>query len=149
LLSPQQQQQPQPQAQASRSAIFDRKIEQATAGLPASCTKVLRLLPENNAMTIIDFIAAIRVESNPSDHYRRDLIEVLSIFSRFTENKPFKNMIRSDIVSFLESFRKTEAADPMHKWIGIYNIFRIHLTRFFKWLYYPDIESRSRPKPPN
>ena len=56
-------------------------------------------------------------------------------------------MIRTDIVSFLENFRKTEEADPMHKWIGTYNIFRIHLIRFFKWLYYPDIESRSRPKP--
>jgi hypothetical protein len=35
----------------------------------------------------------------------------------------------------------------MHKWIGTYNLFRIHLLRFFKWLYYPDIEPGQRPKP--
>jgi hypothetical protein len=35
----------------------------------------------------------------------------------------------------------------MHKWIGTYNLFRIHLPRFFKWLYYPDVEPRRRPKP--
>jgi hypothetical protein len=29
-----------------------------------------------------------------------------------------------------------------------YNTNRIHLTRFFKWLYSPDIEPDERPKPP-
>ena len=56
-------------------------------------------------------------------------------------------MTRNDIVSFLESFRKTDVADPLHKWIGTYNIFRIHLMRFFKWLYSPDMEPNKRPKP--
>jgi integrase len=31
--------------------------------------------------------------------------------------------------------------------IGTYNIYRIHLLHFFKWLYYPDIEAGKRPKP--
>jgi integrase len=35
----------------------------------------------------------------------------------------------------------------MHKWIGTYNLFRIYLLRFFKWLYYQDIEPDKRPKP--
>lgn len=35
----------------------------------------------------------------------------------------------------------------MHKWIGTYNIYRMHLLRFFKWLYYPDIEPDRRSKP--
>ena len=56
-------------------------------------------------------------------------------------------MTRNDIISFLESFRKTDAADPLHKWIGTYNIFRIYLLRFFKWLYSPDIAPAKRPKP--
>jgi hypothetical protein len=37
--------------------------------------------------------------------------------------------------------------DPMHRWIGTYNLFRIYLLRFFKWLYYPDFEPNKRPKP--
>jgi integrase len=56
-------------------------------------------------------------------------------------------MSRNDIVSFLESFRKPETFDPLHKWIGTYNICRIHLLRFFKWLYYPNIVPGKRPKP--
>jgi hypothetical protein len=35
----------------------------------------------------------------------------------------------------------------MHKWIGTYNLFRTYLMRFFKWLYYSDIEKDKRGKP--
>ena len=52
-----------------------------------------------------------------------------------------------NLVSFLDSFRKPEEIDSLHKWVGTYNIYRIHLTRFFKWFYYPDLEPDKRPKP--
>ena len=55
-------------------------------------------------------------------------------------------MTREDLLSFLDSYRKAESADPLHKWIGIYNIYRIQLIRLFKWLYSPDIEPSKRPK---
>ncbi len=54
-------------------------------------------------------------------------------------------MGRYDVLIFLDSFRKPEASDPLHKWIGTYNLFRTYLLRFFKWLYYPEIESDKRP----
>ena len=131
----------------SKSAILERKIEETAAGLLASCARNLRTMSEDNASTIINYISTIRVEVNLSDHYRKDLIEVLTRFARYNDNKPFKDITRTNILSFLESFRKTEAADPMHKWIGTYNTFRMHLTRFFKWLYSPNIEPSKRPKP--
>ncbi|HEY9386705.1 MAG TPA: hypothetical protein VIP70_06675, partial [Nitrososphaeraceae archaeon] len=56
-------------------------------------------------------------------------------------------MTRNDIVLFLESFRKPETSDPLHKWIGTYNTYRMYLLRFFKWLYHPDVEPEKRPKP--
>jgi hypothetical protein len=86
-------------------------------------------------------------EVNLSDNYRKDLIEALARFSKYNDNKPLKNLTRTNIIAFLETLRKTETQDPMHKWIGTYNIFRIYLLRFFKWLYYPDIEPEKRPKP--
>jgi integrase len=127
--------------------ILQKRIEETTAGLRPSYVKVLRIISEENAMTIIDYISAAMIEVNLSDHYRRDLIQALSLFSRQTGNKDFKQITRNDIVSFLEGFRKTDAADPLHKWIGTYNVFRVHLMRFFKWLYYPDLEPNKRPKP--
>jgi integrase/recombinase XerD len=55
-------------------------------------------------------------------------------------------MSPDSLLSFLDSFRKPEGADPLHKWIAKQTK-RIHLTRFFKWLYSPDIEPAKRPKP--
>ena len=89
----------------------------------------------------------IKIEVNPSDHYRRDLIELLCKFSKYNDDKPYKLLTRSDIIAFLESFRRTETQDPLHKWIGTYNIYRLHLMRFFKWLYNPHSEPDKRSKP--
>jgi hypothetical protein len=97
-------------------------------------------------VTIVKYIAAIKSEVNLSDNYRKDLIALLSRFSKHNDNRPFSDLTRSDVIAFLDTYRKTETQDPMHKWIGTYNIYRIHLMRFFKWLYYPDIEPRKRPK---
>jgi integrase/recombinase XerD len=132
---------------ANASPLLDRKIEETTAGLPASYTKHLRSIGEGNAVTIIEYIVAMKSEVNLSDNYRKDLIEALARFSQYNDNKPLKNLTRTNIIAFLETLRKTETQDPMHKWIGTYNIFRIYLLRFFKWLYYPDIEPEKRPKP--
>jgi integrase len=89
----------------------------------------------------------MKSEVNLSDNYRKDLIALLSRFSKYNDNRPFSDLTRSDVIAFLDTYRKTETQDPMHKWIGTYNLFRVYLLRFFKWLYYPDIEPGKRPKP--
>lgn len=89
----------------------------------------------------------MKTEINLSDHYKQDIIKLLCKISKYHNKKSFKDMSRKDIISFLESLRKPEASDPLHKWIGTYNIYRMHILRFFKWLYYPDIEPSERSKP--
>ena len=41
-------------------------------------------------------------------------------------------MSREDILLFLDSFRKSEKSDPLHKWIGTCNQYTILLVKFFK-----------------
>jgi integrase len=132
---------------AKSSPLLDRKIEEISAGLAASSANNLHSISEDNAATIVKYIGVMKVETNLADHYRKDLIEVLCRFSKYNDNKPYRDLTRDNIITFLETFRKTETQDPLHKWIGTYNIFRIHLLRFFKWLYYPDIEPDKRSKP--
>jgi integrase len=89
-------------------------------------------------------------EINLSDAYRGLNIYLLYSISAFfgnNNNKLFKQMTRDDILQYLDSLRKPEASDPLHKWIGTYNLYRTLFIRFFKWLYYPDIEQNKRPKP--
>jgi hypothetical protein len=133
------------------------EIENATQGLSSSCFSYLFdrvLLPvsprgKENALTICDYMSSMKSEINPSDHYRKDNIIMLCSLSMFFENaKSFKQMTREDLLSFLGSFGKPEDVDPLHKWIGTYNLYRIQSMRFFKWLYSPDVEPDKRPKPP-
>lgn len=93
-------------------------------------------------------------EIHLSDNYRRDNIIALKSLAELTKdeddegNKPFEDMERSDIIAFLDRYRKPESVDPLHKWIGTYNTARTWLVRFFKWLYYPDIPPNRRPESP-
>jgi integrase/recombinase XerD len=90
----------------------------------------------------------MKSEINPSDHYKTDVIKLLRKLSIFCgKDRPFKQITRQDLVSFLDNFKKPEESDPLHKWIGTYNLYTTHLIRFFKWLYNPDIEPSKTPKP--
>jgi hypothetical protein len=93
------------------SPFLDRKIEETAAGLPPSYAKSLRSVSEANPSIIIAYIATMKVEITLSDHYRKDVIDALTRFSKYTDNKSFKDITRDNIISFLESFRKPEVVD--------------------------------------
>jgi hypothetical protein len=98
-------------------------------------------------MVICDYVTSLRSEINPSDGHRENIVILLSKFSIFFNGRPFRAIAREDVISFLDSFRKIETINPLHKWIGTYNLYKGYLLRFFKWLYYPNIEPDKRPKP--
>jgi integrase len=133
--------------------LIDKKIEDATEGLSSNCFNFLhnKVLPTNreNVLTICNYIiTSLKSEINPSNGYRKNTILLLCTFSMFFENaKLFKEITREDLISFLDSFRKIDTVDPLHRWIGTYNLYRAELMRFFRWLYYPDIDYKQRPKP--
>jgi len=125
-----------------------RKIGNPTAGLKPACKKILKRVSRINAVIIADYITSMQTEMNPSDAYKKDTIVLLCKFSQINKDKIFKQMTRQDVIAFLDRFRKSETADPLHKWIGTYNLYGIYLLRFFKWLYYSDVEPHKRAKPP-
>jgi site-specific recombinase XerD len=85
-------------------------------------------------------------ETNLAESTQRVMIDNLNRFSRSVK-KDFKDVTRDDIISFLNSLRKSESQDPNHKWIGTYNLYLITIGTFFKWFYHPKIEPKERPKP--
>lgn len=126
---------------------LDRRIEETTESLSYFFRKQLRSISKRNALTVCDYITALSREINLSQSYRRDNIQILCTFSKFVDNKAFQDCRKDELMSFFDSLRKPESDDPMHKWIGTYNLYLSYLLRFFKWLYYPDIEPDKRPKP--
>jgi integrase len=67
--------------------------------------------------------------------------------SVFLKNKNFNDITKEDLLSYLQSLRRDERKDPTHKWVGMHNSHLITLKRFFKWLYYPEIEAKKRQCP--
>lgn len=131
-----------------RIVNLEKEIDDITNGLNKAWSKNLREgLSFENAEVICNYIISMRTEINPSDNYRRDSIKMPYLLSRYLKNKPFHEMTRKDIIDFLDSFRKPEALDPLHKWVGTYNLYLVRIIRFFKWLYHPETEHRRRLKP--
>jgi integrase/recombinase XerD len=131
-------------------ALLDRKITLATEGFTTDrfCELVLRdrkRLSDENALTICDYIIAMKREVNPRLSYKRTIIQILSELSKAVGiQKKFIDMTRDDVLCYLDKYRKPESEDPLHKWIGTYNTRFVTLCRFFKWLYYADIEDPKR-----
>jgi hypothetical protein len=127
--------------------VLDRKISIVTEGFTTGrfCELVLRdrnRLSKENALTVCDYIIAMKTEINPRLNTIRTTVQFLSELSKAAGiEKKFVDMTRDDILSYLDKCRKLESEDPLHKWIGSYDVKRVILTRFFKWLYYPGIDS--------
>jgi hypothetical protein len=124
---------------------LNRKIAIATEGFTTRkfCELVLKdrsRLSKENALTLCDYVIAMKREINPRLSYKKNTIQVLSDLSRVVGiEKKFIDMTRDDTLSYLDKHRKSENQDPLHKWIGTYNLGVVILCRFFKWLYYPDV----------
>ena len=128
---------------------FDRKLDIITAGAKPFIKEHLihKISNSENSKTIVAYIIAMQTEVSPSQTYRIDTINKLTHFAVFHNPKRFKDMTRQDIIDFLDSLRKPETIDTLHKWVGTHETYRIVLLRFFRWLYCPDIEPKKRPRP--
>src|SRR6266545_1597054 len=127
---------------AAIGSLLDRKITLATEGFTTKfCELTLKdrkKLSKENALVVAEYIIAMKREINPRLSYLRYTIQFLSELAR-TNSKQYKEMSDQDIYRYLDSNRKPDSQDSLHKWIGSYNIKRIILIRFFKWLFYPNI----------
>ncbi|HEU4822290.1 MAG TPA: hypothetical protein VFS97_02590 [Nitrososphaeraceae archaeon] len=101
---------------ANNDALLDRKIDLITEGIDLFFASKLRGLPKDNALTIVNYILSMKNEINLSNGYRKLNIYALYIISQFFKNKKtYKEFTRDDVLQFLDSLRKPEASDPLHK----------------------------------
>jgi hypothetical protein len=80
----------------SKSALLERKIDETVAGLQASFGELLHSIDQKNAGVIVEYVSALKSEVNLADTYRRDVNVLLSKLSRYTNDKPFRDLIRRD-----------------------------------------------------
>ena len=77
-------------------------------------------------MAICDYIIAMKREINPRLNTIRTTIQFLSELSKTVGiEKKFEDMLKRDyILLYLDKYRKPENEDPLHKWIGSYDLKR-------------------------
>jgi len=99
-----------------------------------------------NRIIIEQYIAARITEVNLAQSTQKTVRDLLNRFSKHVQ-KCFKDLNRDDIISYLNSLRKSETDDPNHKWKGTYNLSFILISTFIKWFHYPQVEHTERPTP--
>lgn len=78
---------------------------------------------KENTLVIVEYVITAKREINPQTKYRRTIIQALVELSKFHSNKKnFREMTREDILLYLDSFRKPDAIDQLHRWIGTYTL---------------------------
>ncbi|HEV8404515.1 MAG TPA: hypothetical protein VGQ13_01285 [Nitrososphaera sp.] len=121
---------------STSQVLVDRKIVTATSGLNGYTVRCLtKICSKDNASTIAEYILAMRTEINIKDSSRVSTIKSLTWLVEHLDNKSLKKLTRQDVLSYLDSLRKPESADPQHGWIGNYNNRYAVFAKFFKWLY--------------
>jgi integrase len=127
----------------SKYVELERKIDSITNGLSKPYFKKIlkELLKKNsdNANIICDYIIAEQTEINIKNSTKEGKIKIIVWLSNhFQDKKSYRNMIKHDILEYLNTLRKSPIEDPTQKWIGSYNGRQMILNKFFKWLYNPD-----------
>lgn len=122
-----------------------RGITESSLGLSRGLNRRLELTGKNKPI-ICEYIRCFGNEISLSESYKKLTATILIYASEFLGNKKFKEINKDDLILFLNSFRKSETADALHSWISTYNAYLVVLTRFFKWLYHPDMSPKDRHK---
>jgi hypothetical protein len=98
--------------------LNDEILEAATAGLDLRFVRLLKEQSKQNAFTISEYLLAMNSEINPSVSYKESQLKTLCYLSESQNQKSFSKMTRNDILQYLDSHRKPEESDPLHKWNG-------------------------------
>jgi integrase len=135
------------QLSINQDQIYDKKLFQVTADLQPYKISLLKRMGQINSQFIIEFLYSKMREGNLKPASRASSIDRLCQLSLYHNNKSFKDITQEDIFTYLDTLRKTEGEDPLHKWIGTYNISVIKIISFFRWLYQSDLHSNDRSTP--
>jgi hypothetical protein len=81
--------------ESHRPLFLDRKIDEVTTGLAPCIFETSSYYIDSNAIAIVYYVLSMKVELNLSDHYRKDIIDFLVKFSKYSDNKSFKSIART------------------------------------------------------
>ena len=69
----------------------------------------------------------MQTEVSPTEECKINTILKLKHFAEVNEPKTFCDITMQDVIDFLDSYRKPETVDPLHRWMGTYEVYRTTL----------------------
>jgi integrase/recombinase XerD len=69
---------------------------------------------------------------NLTEKHKNNVKGILDRFVRFSKITNWNRVSQKEIFAYLDTLRKPEEVDPLHRWIGSYNFYITVLTKFFK-----------------
>jgi hypothetical protein len=102
--------------------LLEKKINAAVQGFDTNrfCGLILtdrNRVPKENALTVSDYIIAMKREVNPRLDYKKFTIQIIAELSKTVGiAKKFIDMARDDLF-YSDKCRKLENEDPLHRWI--------------------------------
>lgn len=128
--------------------VLQRRLEQTTSGLVGSTKKMIASQIEENKQILCDFLHEITYKENLSDGSKDAYIKALCYLLRDVGTaKSLKKLAAQDVELYLQSHQKPKYQDPKQRWISTHNMRAVTSIKFFRWLYYPDLPAKNRPKP--
>lgn len=137
----------------SDDSQIQRKVQLALQGQTWGTYKAMLGFSQPNMKTLAEYLNYCINEENVKAGTRRAYIFTLLGLSRWVKqtsgkDKPFKEFVRDDIITFLQSKHKSIESDPDQSWIRSNNLRVACYSKFFKWLYFPDIDRKKLKEKP-
>ena len=62
------------------------------------------MISKRNAAIIVEYIASMQTEINPSSYYKRNVIKILCKLSQSNNDKPFEQITRQEVITFKRAY---------------------------------------------
>jgi hypothetical protein len=103
------------ESQVISSNEFEIRLQLAVKGLNPYFRRLLLEISKQNSTYIIDFaINELKRENNASISYVRINIYAIAQLVKYNKKSDLKEFTKEDVLSYLDSLKKTETQDPMH-----------------------------------
>jgi hypothetical protein len=127
--------------------ILQKRFEKLTEGMSNIPRRKIAALSEENKVILADFLQELTFRDNLTASTRALYVLNLCYLLEDVKGKPFRSITAQEIELYLQGHYRPVSQDPKQKWISTHNIRCIMYLRFFKWLNYPQVERKERPKP--
>jgi len=105
------------------------------------------LIKIKNVSSLIKYNRELRMLGKSLRHKSKCIYWACRL-SELTGYKNFQDLTEEDIQKFAVFYNNGEIeSDRKHHWIGTYNQAQIHVIKFLKFVFYPNLPHKKRPRP--